>query len=219
MQALAIYDLDKTITRRPTYAAWLVFWAWRRAPWRLLLLPLCALTALGYALRLIDRARLKTLNHGLLMGRADQATVAAAAAAFAQWQLATNVRAGALAQIAADRAEGRRIVIATASYAFYVDAIGAALAIGDVIGTRAVVTDGNVEPRIDGANCYAVDKRVMVEDWLRKHALTGAPMRFYSDHPSDAPMFELADEAVAANADAALRALARAHGWAIVDWD
>jgi phosphoserine phosphatase len=59
----------------------------------------------------------------------------------------------------------------------------------------------------------------MVEDWLAAHALTGAPMRFYSDHPSDAPMFELADEAVAANPTRALRALAVARGWSIVDWD
>lgn len=218
MQPLAIYDLDKTITRRPTYAAWLMFWAWRNAPWRMLLLPLCALLALAYALRLIDRARLKTLNHALLMGSADTAMVNATATAFAVRQLATNVRTEARAQIAADRAEGRRIVIATASYAFYAGAIGAALGIDDVIGTRAVVTGGRVLPQIEGANCYAAAKRAMVEDWLGAHALTATPMRFYSDHPSDVAMFELADEAVAANPDAALRGLARARGWRIVDW-
>ena len=218
MQPLAIYDLDKTITRRATFAAWLLFWAWHQAPWRLLLLPLSGFALLGYGLRLIDRARLKTLNHALLMGRADTTTVSIAAAAFAARQLATNVRAGAVAQIAADRAEGRRIIIATASYEFYVSAIGAALGIADVIGTRAVVEDGRLLPRIDGENCYAAAKRVAVENWLRKHGLTGASMRFYSDHPSDAPMLELADEPVAANPDRALRTLAQTRGWQIVDW-
>ncbi|MGL4540886.1 MAG: HAD family hydrolase [Polymorphobacter sp.] len=218
MTGLCVYDLDKTITRRATYAAWLWFWATRRAPWRLLLLPLSALAGLLYALRLIDRSRLKTLTHGWLMGRADAATVAAEAAVFAARQVATNVSAGARAQIAADRARGRRIVIATASYGFYARAIGAALGIDDVIGTRAKVAEGVVLPQIDGENCYAGAKRAMVEDWLAAAGLAGAPLRFYSDHPSDAPMFELADEAVAANPNRSLRALAQSRGWAIVDW-
>ncbi len=219
MQSLAVYDLDKTITRRATYAAWLVFWARRRAPWRLLLVPLSAVAGLLYVLKLVGRARLKTINHALLMGRADVATVAAEAAVFAARQVATNVRGGALAQIVADRAEGRRIVIATASYAFYARAIGAALGVDDVIGTRAVVAGDTVLPQIDGENCYAGAKRAMVEAWLAAHALTGAPLRFYSDHPSDAPMFELADTAIAANPNRALRVLAQARGWAVVDWE
>jgi HAD superfamily phosphoserine phosphatase-like hydrolase len=218
MQPLAIYDLDKTITYRATYAAWLLFWARRQAPWRLLLLPLSAVAALLYVLKLLSRAQLKTVNQALLMGRADAATVAALAADYAAQVVAGNVRAGALAQIAVDRAEGRRIVIATASYAFYARAIGAALGIGDVIGTGVVVSGREVLPQIDGENCYAVAKRRMVEAWLTAQRLGGAPMRFYSDHPSDAPMFELADEAVAANPDRQLRALAQARGWAIVDW-
>jgi len=218
MPGLAIYDLDKTITRRATYAAWLLFWARRQAPWRLLLLPLSAVAGLLYALRLIDRARLKTLNHAWLMGRADVATVAAEAECFAAAQLAGNVRAGALAQIAADRAEGCRIVIATASYAFYAAAIGAALGIDDVIGTRAVVEDGRLLPRIAGQNCYAAAKRAMVADWIDAHGLADVPIRFYSDHPSDAPMFELAEQPVAANPDRVLRAVAATRGWQIVDW-
>jgi|JI6StandDraft_1071083.scaffolds.fasta_scaffold71642_2 phosphatidylglycerophosphatase C len=219
MQSLAVYDLDKTITHRATYAAWLLFWARRRAPWRLLLVPLSAVAGLLYVLKLVDRARLKTINHALLMGRTSVATVAAEAAVFAARQIATNVRGGALAQIAADRAEGRRIVIATASYAFYARAIGAALGIDDVIGTRAAIAGTTLLPQIDGENCYAGAKRAMVEDWLGAHALTGAPMRFYSDHPSDAPMFELADTAIAANPNRALRVLAQARGWAVVDWE
>ena len=40
----------------------------RRAPWRLLFLPVVALSMLAYAARLIDRARLKEINHQLLLG-------------------------------------------------------------------------------------------------------------------------------------------------------
>ena len=39
-QQLAIYDMDKTITRVPTYPGFLRHAALRLAPWRLILLPL-----------------------------------------------------------------------------------------------------------------------------------------------------------------------------------
>ena len=39
MSDLAIYDMDRTVTKRPTYTPFLLHCAIRRAPWRLLLLP------------------------------------------------------------------------------------------------------------------------------------------------------------------------------------
>ena len=68
MSDLAIYDMDRTVTRRATYTPFLFHCAMRRAPWRLLLLPLVLLSMLAYAARLIDRGRLKEINHRLLLG-------------------------------------------------------------------------------------------------------------------------------------------------------
>ena len=56
MSDLAIYDMDRTVTRRATYTPFLLHCAMRRAPWRLMFLPLVALSMLAYATRLIDRA-------------------------------------------------------------------------------------------------------------------------------------------------------------------
>jgi len=66
---LAVYDLDRTITRHATYTPFLLHCAVRRAPWRLLLLPFVILSMLLYGLRIIDRGKLKEINHGLLLGR------------------------------------------------------------------------------------------------------------------------------------------------------
>jgi hypothetical protein len=68
--ALAIYDMDRTITRRATYTPFLLHAALSLAPWRLLMVPLALLFTLAYAARLIDRGRLKELNYNLLVGRA-----------------------------------------------------------------------------------------------------------------------------------------------------
>ena len=39
MTDLAIYDMDRTVTRHATYTPFLLHCALRRAPWRLLFLP------------------------------------------------------------------------------------------------------------------------------------------------------------------------------------
>ena len=62
MSELAIYDLDRTLTRRATYTPFLLHCAVRRAPWRLLLLPVTAGSMLAYGARLMDRGRLKEIN-------------------------------------------------------------------------------------------------------------------------------------------------------------
>lgn len=68
MSDLAVYDMDRTVTRHATYTPFLLHCAVHRAAWRLLFLPLVALSMLAYAARLIDRARLKEINHRLLLG-------------------------------------------------------------------------------------------------------------------------------------------------------
>lgn len=219
---LAIYDMDRTITRRATYTPFLLHAARRLAPWRLLLLPVAGALTLFYLLRLVDRAKLKELNYRLLIGRGvAPERLEPVVDSFAAATLRTNVLPGALARIAADRAEGRRLVMATASYALYAGAIGRRLGFDDVIATRTGVdARGRTVARIDGANCYGLAKRDMVEAWLQAQGLDRETVhvRFYSDHISDAPMHRWADEAVAANADARLARLARAEGWETVTW-
>ncbi len=222
MHHIALYDMDKTITRSPTWTPFLLRYALRQAPWRLGLLPLAAGLVLGYAAGGISRARLKEATHWLLIGpRTDPARLARAAARFAGGVVARGVLADALAQIAADRAAGCRIVLATASPHFYVDAIARALGIADVVATAAQ-TDGagRVLWRLDGANCYGAAKRAKVEAWLAAQGVArgAAHIRFYSDHISDAPTLDWADEAVVVNGDSALRALAAAKAWRALVW-
>jgi HAD superfamily hydrolase (TIGR01490 family) len=219
---LAVYDMDRTVTRRATYTPFLLHCALRRAPWRLLSVPLVALSMLAYLLRLIDRARLKEINHRLLLGHKVHPTALKPLVdSFAERQVATNIRPGAVAAIARDKAEGRRLVLATASYRLYADAIARRLGFDDVIGTGSVIgLDERVHAKILGENCYGPAKLRMIADWVEQSGLKGAHghVRFYSDHVSDRPAFEWADEPVAVNPHGKLRRLASERGWAIEDW-
>jgi HAD superfamily phosphoserine phosphatase-like hydrolase len=219
--ALAIYDMDKTITRRPTYGPFMWHATWRLAPWRALLAPLLILTGLAYLLRLIDRGRLKEINYRLLIGRVAPARLEAAIQDFADRQVRTNIMEGARARLADDRAAGRRLVLATASYRLYAAAIAERLGFDDVIATDVEYdSQGRTLARIDGANCYGLGKLDMIEAWLQREGLErdALHIRFYSDHISDAPVHHWSDEAFATNAHARLVRLARDQGWEVLDW-
>jgi HAD superfamily hydrolase (TIGR01490 family) len=222
MSDLAVYDMDRTVTRRATYTPFLLHCALRRAPWRLLFLPFVALSMLAYATRLIDRARLKEINHRLLLGgRIRPRDLKPLVDSFADSQVLANVRPGAREAIARDKAEGRRVVLATASYRLYAEAIAERLGFDDVIGTGSVIgLDDRVHAKIAGENCYGPAKMRMIADWVEAAGLKGVHghVRFYSDHASDAPAFEWSDEPVAVNPHAKLRRLAEQRGWAIEDW-
>ncbi|HST35664.1 MAG TPA: HAD-IB family phosphatase [Allosphingosinicella sp.] len=218
---LAIYDMDKTVTRRPTYGAFLWHALWRLAPWRAVFAPLSALAALAYALKLIDRARLKEWNYRLLIGAAAPERLERVIESFAEAQLAGNILPGARERIAGDKAAGRRLVLATASYRLYAAAIARRLGFDDVIATDTR-TDarGRTVAKIDGRNCYGIAKLDMIEAWLQREGLAREALhiRFYSDHVSDAPVHHWSDEAFATNAHARLISLAEREGWQVLDW-
>lgn len=219
---LAIYDMDRTITVRGTYTSFLVHVAGRMAPWRLLLTPLVLLAMLAYVLRLIPRARLKEINQHLMIGnRVPRKLLAPHIESFADRVMARNLRAGAVEQVARDRADGCRLVLATASYRLYVEAIARRLGFDDVIATDHLGQDLDyVRAKIAGENCYDVAKLAMIRAWMSQHGIEreAAHIRAYSDHVSDAPMLEFADEAFAANPHKPLAALAKLRGWPRVDW-
>lgn len=215
--ATSIYDMDRTITRAGTWEQWLRFWVRTQAPWRAILLPFVGLAAAFYALRLFGRGDLKALVHLLLMGRrVSRARVAAVAREFAQSIVRTGCFESALAQIATDRAGRRRLILATASNAYYAEAIGAALGFDMVVATPTAGDEEWISWRLGGANNYGFEKARRLKDIVCEGT------RFYSDHHSDGPVFEMVvekgGEAVAVNPTPTLRSLATMSGWDVVEW-
>lgn len=220
MTDLAIYDMDRTVTRRATYTPFLFHCALQRSPWRLLLLPFVVASMLAYVLKLIDRGRLKEINHRLLLGHNRHPTeLKPLVESFADKMLSSNIRPGAVKAIAHDKAEGRRVVMATASYRFYSREIAERLGFDDCIGTNSILgLDERVHAKIDGENCYGPAKLRMIQAWLATSGLERGHVRFYSDHASDKPAFEWADEPVAVNPHDQLARLAKERSWRCEDW-
>lgn len=216
MKPLSIYDMDKTVIRRASWAWWLFHFARTEAPLRLLLAPLMGIPVAGFALGLLDRKGLKQATQRLMMGpRVPRATVARAAQSFAAGFGAREELAGALAAIAADRAAGREVWLATASCRYFVEALASRWGIDRVIATENHWEGDQLTPRIAGENCYDIGKLRMI-----LAALPARPphIAFTSDHISDLVVLEWADAPRAANPSPPLRRVAAQRGWPVVDW-
>jgi HAD superfamily hydrolase (TIGR01490 family) len=219
---IAIYDMDKTVTRRATYNGFLLHMAWNRAPWRLLLAPLLLLALLLYATRILSRTQLKQFSQQVFIGRrVRRAEFADYLESHAELVLGRNIYDHAFQRLAKEKQAGFTHVLATASYRLYVDAIAHRLGFDHVIATELVTDDtGHVLARIDGHNCYDVNKLARVKAWMAAEGLLREQcyIRAYSDHVSDAPLLDFADEAFATNPHPPLTALAKERGWQILDW-
>ena len=219
---LAIYDMDKTVTRRATYTGFLLHMAFNKSPWRLLLAPFLPVGLVLYALKIWDRAQLKQFSQILLIGRrVPKAQFAKYLESHADMVVGKNVYPQLLARVAQEKAAGYRHVMATASYRLYVEAIAKRLGFDDVIATDlSTDSSGHVLARIDGHNCHDVAKLELVKRWMDRHGLARANchIRAYSDHVSDAPLLNYADEPFATNPHGPLARLAETMGWPILDW-
>lgn len=217
----SVFDLDRTLTCRPTYTAFLLFAAGRLAPWRMLLLPAVLGSMLAYAAGLLSRKRLKEIEQRLLLGRHVQAdSIRQVARDFAARVAKSGFHADARARIRRERFEGRRVIVATAANSVYAHALVDTLGVHDVIATRSMWDKDMLIAAIDGENCYGPAKREMLASHLQTCSIErqAVHIRFFSDHISDQPTFEWVDEAIAVNPSRRLRQLARSRGWPIQRW-
>lgn len=222
MKKIAIFDMDRTITRTGTYTKFLTFAALRLAPWRLVLLPILLITMVGYPLGVTTRKTIKQTGFRLMIGRKiNREHLKSVCRAFAARTCETNLLPGARAQIALERGDGCTLVMATASPDFYAEEIAALLGFDTVIATRqSLAADGQYLAEITGPNCYGAEKLNRITAWLESAGIAraDADIRFYSDHASDAVVLHWANRAIAVNPSRKLRDIAKANAWTILSF-
>jgi HAD superfamily hydrolase (TIGR01490 family) len=218
---VSIFDVDRTLTKTPTYFAFLVFGAKRIAPWRRIFIPLVMAGMLAYKAGLVSRKGLKQFMQARLLGpRISLNQANDLAAEFATLLMKNGLYPQAMDLVKREASDGRRVILATASHHFYIDTLAAELGIADVVATASVRRGEALTAKIDGENCYGEAKRDMVAALFMREGLARDQLhiRFFSDDISDLPLFEWVDEAVAVNPSFALQAHAGVQGWPVLDW-
>lgn len=214
---IAIFDLDGTITRRDTYVAYLLGYlrhhplVWRR-------LPFFALAATRWVGRPLDDTGMKVAALRAVFAGLDHARIEAWNDSFVPWCLRRLLRAGAEARIAAHRAAGHRLLLATASLDLYVHRLARELGFDQVLCTRVAWTaDGRLAGGLDGGNLKGEAKLAAVRRAVS--AWRAAPFVIaYSDHHADLPLLRWADRGVAVCPTRKLAAAAAAEDLAVENW-
>ena len=207
---IAIYDLDRTLTRRATFTPFLLFAARKAAPWRLLFAPVWILAMLAYRMGTMSRARLKLFGMRLLVGRRSRRDLETLGAQFAAGVIeGRGLMPATIRLLEEDRADGARLVLATAAFDIYAAPFADLLGFDDVVATRWQGFD-----RVPD-NCYADTKLASVSEQLP--ALGQVHTRFVSDSFADAPLLDAVSDPIFAATSRRKAGKAAARNWRVID--
>jgi phosphatidylglycerophosphatase C len=195
--ALAVFDLDGTITRHDTLLPFLLGFLWRhplRVPRLLLALP----AALRF---LVDRdhGRVKGALLHVTLGGVERVTLEAWADEFVPRLCARGLFPQALAAIAEHRARGDRLVLMSASVDLYVPRIGSALGFDEVLCTAVLwQPTQRLDGRLAGGNCRGELKRTRLAALIERER--PRCVYAYGNSRADLPHLALAHHAYLINA-------------------
>jgi putative phosphoserine phosphatase / 1-acylglycerol-3-phosphate O-acyltransferase len=153
----------------------------------------------------------------LAKGWSSSEVVAAAEAAVPE--LIEQVAPFAPAVLAAHRAAGRQLVLATTTPIDMVTPLAQTLGFDDVIATRYEVVDGRYTGRLEGGFVWGVGKYLAVRRWARENRVDLSASHAYSDSFFDVALLSSVGFPHALNPDLRLAALAAARRWPIEYWD
>lgn len=180
--ALAVFDLDGTVTRGDTLFPFLRFVTgtpgfFRRLPRAL---PWLA----GLALGLVPRTRAKEGVLRAFLGGMKRATLDARGAAFARERLPAMVRPQALERLAWHRSQGHHCVLLTASPLVYVGPWGRSAGFDAVLATELAYDEsGCASGALEGLNCRGAEKLRRLE--ARYGDLARLTSHGYGDNRAD----------------------------------
>ena len=213
---IVIFDLDGTITRRDTYTAFLLRSLGHR-PVRLLPALLLPFAVAAHMAGLRDNAWLKTQFLAAILGGIDRSELQLLTGAFVEDLQRHGLRDRARGAINAHRAAGDFVVLATASFDFYVTEIGRTLGFDAVVCTRSEWSEDRLVPVLPTGNCHGIVKADRVKDLLASLPAPGR-LTVYTDSHVDLPILAMADDPVTVNPTRRLAVLAAERGYRVEDW-
>ena len=217
MSGIAIFDLDRTLTKRSCFTPFILYVAIRR-PRRLLSFHRIILAALCNIVGLYQRDDIKLLMWREVLGGLPREEAEDLGNTFAKIWIQNELRRQTKKNIKKHQEAGDRLILATAAMDIIADPIGRTLGFNDIISTRTHWTaEGCVSGNFDGRNCYGEEKLRRLK--LILGDLAASKTSAYSDHITDLPVLLWAEKGIAVNPHRPLRDAAGRHGLHIEDWD
>ena len=215
--AIAIFDMDGTLTRTDTFLAYLKFALMKRKS----RLAGCAHLPLAVALfRGGYRSRdwLKQEFVRAILGGGSKSQIDSWTADFVTLQGAGLLKPGALAALRWHQDRGDRLIIASASLDIYTTALAVAWGVPEVVCTKLDWQNGILTGRLNGPNLRGEAKVTAVKQILLNAPGSTPEIFAYSDDYSDLPLLRLADHGFAVDPTRKLANCAAREGLQILGW-
>jgi len=152
----------------------------------------------------------------LAKGRSQAAVRAAAAHAVDELAALVHPSVGPL--VAAHRAAGRPVVLATTTPLDLVEPLVQRLGFDGVVATRyGVQADGTYDGTIDGHFVWSRGKLAAVRDWAQAHDIDLSLSHAYSDSVFDTPLLAAVGHPHVVNPDPRMSLMAAARRWPVLD--
>jgi phosphatidylglycerophosphatase C len=214
LMAIAVFDLDGTITRRDTLFPLVLRYLARR-PWQLLRLLRVIPALLRFALDQ-DRGVLKQALLRATMRGATRDVISRLSQDFVRDQLAQGCFRDALAAIRRHRDGGHHLVLMSASVDFYVPEFGRQLGFDQVISTEVRWDGDRLEGTLTSPNRRGMEKARCLRELL--DARNDTESFAYGNSAADLPHMKLVKHGQLVNGSGAARRSAAKYGIACVDW-
>jgi phosphatidylglycerophosphatase C len=213
--AVAIFDLDGTLTRRDTLLPYLAsFLALRPARWARLFSVFVALAS--FALGKLDRDRCKERIIRVCLERATREELAVHTERFVTKVLARGMSARALAVLEAHRAARARLVLLSASPDIYVRALATRLGFDECLCTELHWISERLVGTFATANRRGAEKARLVRGLKAEGK---GPIAAYANSSSDLEHLELVEFPLLVNGSTHARRLAAARNMPSEDWN
>tara|TARA_Y100000816_G_C26105316_1_gene587125 strand:+ start:1695 stop:2279 length:585 start_codon:yes stop_codon:yes gene_type:complete len=137
---------------------------------------------------------------------------------FIRIQLKTNIRKLALESILKHKKDGDILILASASFDFYVNSLAKELNFDHILSTKSSWSPKNkLLSKIDGENLKG-DKKVDLITNSLNYNFNEENVICYSDHISDLPLFSFADQPYVVNPKSNMKKVAKRRGYTILHW-
>lgn len=216
-QTVVIFDLDSTITKKDTYVAFLISLL-RKYPVRLLRCGFLPVAIILHKTGLKDNSWLKEIFLKAIAGDINKTQLDSCADHFLKQLQAQGIYSKALQKIQQHQQANHKLVLASASFDFYVEKLGRQLGFDTIICTQSTWDNQDkLTGKIDGYNCYGVNKLNRLMDYFEQDRTT-LFLIGYSDHHSDKPFLNWVDQAIAVNPTDKLKQIAIQNNFSVENW-
>lgn len=221
MADIAIFDLDYTLTKKGTWGRF-VLKNVKYKPWLWLPLAISAgVTQWRYKQGHFPRIRVKQAMMRWSMVGKSRSLMESLAEEFAQDEVASGLRPGAIKALEEHRAKGDIVIIASAAVDLIVKPIAQRLNVDHWVATDMKWVEDRLAPDFASKNCYGPEKLERVKQLFAQNPAlkqNNTIITMYSDSYSDIDILRFCDKGVAVNADRKLTVASGEEGFDVVDW-